>query len=66
MTRSGRTGQRLVAVFAAGVILLDFPILSLFARPVDVGGVPLLYAYAFGAWTLLIALMAFAVGRPPD
>jgi MYXO-CTERM domain-containing protein len=30
---------------------------------VDVAGIPLLYAYVFGAWALLIAGMALAIGR---
>jgi hypothetical protein len=66
MKRAKATGQRLVAVFAMGVLLLDYPILSLFARPAEVGGIPLLYAYVFVTWTLLIGLMAYAVERPPD
>lgn len=65
MKRSGTTGQRLIALFAMGVLLLNYPILSLFARPVDVLGVPLLYAYVFGTWTLVIGLVALAVERPP-
>jgi hypothetical membrane protein len=66
MERSGKTGPRLIAVFAAGVILLDFPILFLFTRPVSVAGVPLLYAYVFGAWIVLIGLMAYAIERPRE
>ncbi len=63
MERPGKTGQRLVAVFTAGAILLNYPILYLFARPVSVGGVPLLYAYVFGAWVALIAALAYAIER---
>ena len=63
MKRSANAGQKLVALFAAGVVLLDYPILSLFTLPVDVGGVPLLYAYVFGIWAALIALMAWAIER---
>jgi hypothetical protein len=66
MKRSGTTGQRLVAIFAMGVILLNYPILSLFTLPTHLGGVPLLYAYVFAIWTLAIALMALVVERPPD
>ncbi len=65
MKRSGTTGQQLVATFMVGAVLLDYPILSLFSLPADIGGIPLLYAYVFATWTLLIALMAFAVERPP-
>ena len=63
MKRSANAGQQLVALFAAGVVLLDYPILSLFTLPVDVAGVPLLYAYVFGIWAALIALMAWAIER---
>jgi hypothetical protein len=65
MKRSGTTGQRLVATFLMAVVLLNYPILSLFARG-TIAGTPLLYAYVFGVWTLVIGLMAFAVERPPD
>lgn len=66
MKQSGITGQRLIAIFAMGAILLNYPVLSLFSRPADVGGIPLLYAYVFIAWTLLIGLIALVVERPPD
>jgi hypothetical protein len=66
MNRSGTTGQRLVAIFMMGAILLNYPILSLFARAGDLAGVPILYAFVFGVWTLVIGLMALAVERPPD
>ena len=66
MKRSGTTGQRLVAIFAMGVLAFNYPILSLFTRPVDLLGVPLLYAYVFGTWAAVIGLMALVVERPPD
>jgi len=65
--RSGITGQRLAAIFLMGCILLNYPILSLFTRPGGgIAGIPLLYAYLFGAWALLIGLMAVVVERPRD
>ncbi len=63
MKRSGITGQRLAAIFLMGCILLNFPVLFLFSRPVDVGGIPLLYAWVFGAWAFMIALMAVVTER---
>jgi hypothetical protein len=66
MRRASKTGQRLFAVFLAGAVLLDYPLLSLFSHPTDVAGTPLLYAYVFGVWALLIALMALAVERTRD
>jgi hypothetical protein len=61
--RSDKTGQRLVALFVMGCILFNYPILSLFSRSRDIGGIPLLYAYIFGAWILLIGLAAGAIER---
>ncbi len=59
-----RTGQRLAAIFLLGWVLLDFPVLSLFDRPGEVLGMPLLYVYLFAAWLLLIVLMGVvAEGR---
>ena len=53
-------GQRLIALFILGSLLFNYPVLSLFNVPAEALGVPVLYAYIFAAWTLLIALMAFA------
>jgi hypothetical protein len=64
MRRSGTTGQQLAALFTLGCVLFNYPILSLFARDGEIAGVPLLYAYAFGAWALLIGLMAAALSSP--
>lgn len=64
MNRSGTTGPRLVAIFLIGGALLNYPILSLFARPSEVAGLPLLYAYVFGVWILLVVSMALVIERP--
>jgi hypothetical protein len=56
-------GQRLVAVFLLGCLLLNFPLLSLFERNATVGGVPLLFVYVFAAWIAVIALVALVVER---
>jgi len=57
------TGQRLVALFLLGCLLLNFPLLYLFERDATVGGVPLLFAYVFVAWAALIALLGLTVER---
>lgn len=64
MKRSGTTGPRLAAIFMMGCILLNYPILSLFGGHREIAGIPLLYAYTFGAWTLLIGLMVLVIERP--
>lgn len=66
MNRSWLTGQRLVAIFLLGCVLFNYPLLYLFNSPRTVLGIPLLYAYIFGAWALFIALTALAIERRGD
>jgi len=54
-------GQRLVALSMLGCLVFNYPILALFNGPGNVLGIPLLYAFIFAAWGLLIALMALVV-----
>lgn len=63
MQKSTLSGQRLVAVFLAGLILFNYPVLSLFDRFAVVAGIPLVFVYLFAAWAALIALMAWVVER---
>ena len=58
MTRPGARGPRLACVFLLGVILFTYPLLAVFNVGGSVLGVPVLYAYLFGAWFLVIALAA--------
>ena len=55
--------QRLIALCMLGCVLFNFPILALFNVPSTLFGVPLLYAYIFLAWALLIALMAWVAEK---
>jgi hypothetical protein len=61
MQEHERKGQRLIALFIFGCLLFNYPVLSLFNVPTEAFGVPVLYAYIFAAWALLVALMALAV-----
>ena len=63
MTKSSRRGARLVALFLLGCLLFNYPLLALFNVRASVFGIPLLYAYLFAAWALLIALVAFVMQR---
>ena len=63
MQPSELKGQRLVALFVLGCLLFNYPLLSLFNVAADVLGVPVLYAYIFAAWALLVALMALVIER---
>jgi hypothetical protein len=66
MIRPSIKGQRLVALFLLGFLLLNYPLLNLFAGPVRVFGIPVLYAYVFAVWALLIGLMALVVEKGQD
>jgi hypothetical protein len=50
-----------VAVFLLGFLLFTYPLIALFNVAETVFGVPVLYAYVFGAWAALIVLIALAV-----
>ena len=56
-------GQRMIALCMLGCVLFNFPILALFNVGGSFFGVPVLYAYIFIAWALLIALMAWVAER---
>ena len=57
--------QRLTALFVLGCLLFSFPLLSLFNTGGTVFGIPVLYAYLFGVWVGLIALIILVVERSP-
>jgi hypothetical protein len=63
MTHRALHAQRLIALFVLGCLLFSFPLLSLFNTGGTVWGIPVLYAYLFGVWIGLIALMALVVER---
>jgi hypothetical protein len=63
MPKSSRQGQRLVGLFLLGCLLFNYPLLALFNVRATLFGVPLLYAYLFAAWALLIALVAVIMER---
>jgi len=54
-------GQRLVALSMLGCLLFNYPLLALFNDPGMLFGIPVLYAYVFLAWGLLILLIAMVV-----
>ena len=58
--------QRLVAVFVAGWLLLNFPLLALWDRDATVFGLPLFPAALFVLWGGLIALLAVLLEALPD
>lgn len=56
-----RSAGQLVAVALLAFLLFNHPFLTVFDKPVQVFGLPLLWAYLLTAWTLVIALVAWIV-----
>lgn len=59
----GLGAQRLVALFVAGWLALNFPLLALWDVDVRVLGLPLFPLALFVLWGLLIAALAWVVER---
>lgn len=67
MTPDALKNRRLAGVFILGWVLFNYPIFSLFNLPASWGGIPLLYAYVFFTWALIIGLVMLITrrDRPP-
>jgi hypothetical protein len=67
MKRIDQINPRLIAAFLLGMLLFNYPVLSLFNLPRLVLGVPVLYGYIFLVWGLLIVLMGISAesSAPP-
>jgi hypothetical protein len=69
MTTDELKTRRLVGLFLLGCVLFNYPILSLFNLPVSISGIPLLFAYVFVTWALLIVFIFLVTQftyRPPS
>lgn len=62
MPREAQRRDRLVGLFALGVVLFNPPVLWLFADAAPFGW-PLVFVYLFGVWGALTAMIAFTVER---
>ena len=60
----GLGSQRLVALFAGGWVLFNFPLLGLWDRDATVWGIPVFPAALFLLWLALIVAVAWLVDRP--
>ena len=63
MGESDVRGQRLAALCLLGLLLFNYPLLAVFNVQGTLFGVPVLYAYFFLAWAVLVALMALVIER---
>ena len=61
MDKHESKSQRLVALAMLGFLLFNYPLLALFGERGFVFGIPILYAYIFISWGLLILLVALVV-----
>lgn len=67
--RSARARDVAVLLPLLGLFLLVPPVVTLFAVPLDIGGVPLVVVYLFGVWLALVicaARLARALGPRPS
>jgi hypothetical protein len=61
------TRARLVALFFLGVVLLNYPILSMASRALVIAGIPILFAYCFLGWaTLILLIVLITVSKEPS
>ena len=63
MKAKGTRAARLAFLFMLGCLLFNYPLLALFNVPATIFGFPILYAYIFAAWALLVALVALVMER---
>jgi hypothetical protein len=66
--RNAVLGDRLIALFLLGVLLLTPPTMAIFNVDRLILGIPLLFLYLFGAWILIVLLTAIVLraARRPD
>jgi hypothetical protein len=58
-----RRGQRLAAVFVVGLLVFNYPLMSLASSDTTLLGIPVLYLYLFGSWALIVGTMALIIER---
>lgn len=58
-----RVQQRLLALFFAALLAMNYPLLSLWSTPAWVWGLPLLPTALFGLWALLIGVLAWLLEK---
>ncbi len=63
MNNPGVMGEKVLALFAIGLLLFNPPLLSLFSVNATLFGFPALYICVFAIWGVMIALVAYMVNR---
>lgn len=58
--------NRLIGLFILGVLLFNFPIISIFNVPYYVFTMPILFVYLFIVWVLFIILIMLITRNDPN
>ena len=61
-----RLSARLLGLFAIAVVLLNFPLLGIFAKPKWFGGFPAQIVYLFVVWLAIIVITRQMVDKKND
>lgn len=63
MPEAKRQNERLIVILIIGVIVLNYPLLSLFSKVKLIFGVPVLYLYIFAVWSVFIGCVALVLEK---
>jgi len=63
MPEAKRQKERLIVLVVIGLIMLNYPLLSLFSKVRLLFGVPVLYLYIFAVWSVFIGCIAVIVEK---
>ncbi|MDP2158090.1 MAG: hypothetical protein Q8K68_10335 [Nitrospirota bacterium] len=66
MPEPERRVERLLGLLIVGLMLLNFPLLSIFSVSAYFCGIPVLYFYLFSIWFLIIGVTAFVLRSRPS
>jgi hypothetical protein len=56
-----RKGERLISLLVVGILLLNFPLLSVFSKTYLLLGFPILFLYLFITWGLIIGAIVLVL-----
>lgn len=54
---------RLISIFFLGLLLLMFPVISIFQKGQTLNGIPVLFCYLFLVWLAIIIFIMIVVER---
>ena len=63
MPEAKRQNERLIVIMIIGVIVLNYPLLSLFSKVKLIFGITVLYLYLFIVWSIFIGCVALVLEK---